>query len=143
MKRIAVLVAGLVTAALVSSVAPAQAVEPLTRPARDDPSIITTAGTYTQEQADANRATYLALQDYHDQQASWYQSHLAGDQQFIALQQEVQSQRDAEHVAAMNARWEEMLRISEQRDEARAIVARKTAKIAELRAVIRDLRESQ
>jgi hypothetical protein len=143
MKRIAVLLAGLVTAALMSSVAPAQAVEPLTRPTRDDPSIITTAGTYTQEQADANRATYLAMQDYHDQQVSWYQSHLAGDLEVIGLLQETLHQRDVEHVAAVNARWEEMVRLSEQRDDARAVVARKTAKIAELRAIIRDLREDQ
>lgn len=143
MKRyLAALVAVAVAAVLVA--APAQASEPLPRPAPDDPSVITTAGTYDQEQADANRATYLALQDYVDQQdANWRFMVRGLNDNIVALIKSVGIKGD--QIAALYGTLaQKQAAIDSQQkviDSQRAVLGRRAAKLAELRETIRDLRD--
>jgi hypothetical protein len=134
MKRIAAVAAVVLCAGLATPAA--QAGEPLPRPARDDARVIVTEGTYTQDEADANRAAYLALEDYVDQQA-------AGQ---LVLVQGLTANIDAlvGDIGVKNAQIDLMgQQISGLRGQVatqQTTIALRDAKIKHLRKVIRRLR---
>ncbi len=114
---------------------------PLPRPARDDPSIITTAGDYDQDAADANAATYRALQDYTDQQLDLARQFNAYHVTLVATLQEQIRQRDVTYANDMNARLAELQEQQATISRLESKVDRQRATIKRLRAVIRDLRD--
>jgi hypothetical protein len=137
MKRYAAVAAVVLTAALAAP--SAQAADLLTRPARDDARVISTAGTYTQEQADANRAAYVQLQDYTDQQAQLDAGIADGLRaNMLAL---------VDDIGAKNAQIElmgqQIYGLRSQVTALEATVATREAKIRHLRKVIRALRAAQ
>lgn len=116
--------------------------KPLPRPDRDDPAIITTAGDYTADQAAANQATYLALQDYTDQMLDTYNRAVDSRDDTIATMMTQLFQRDIDCANALNAKQATIVALGDQVTTLQAKVAHKDATIKRLRAIIRDLRDN-
>ncbi len=137
--------AALAAIALTASIAaPANAdgwPTPLPKPDPNDARIITMGGTITQEQADANAAAYAAVFPYIDQREGIIVSLDAYNHQIVADMTAQLTQRDIDCANALNAK---QTTIDEQQQtiaDLRARLHHKATKIADLRAIIRDLRD--
>lgn len=136
MKRTAVAVAALLSAVLLTITgAPAFAgiFGTTDAPSPDDARVITVAGTYDDAQATANRDAYLEAVSYGNEQASNAIANLNLWKTDTAALTAQLRERDVKYATDMNARLATITSL-------RAKVQKKNAKIAGLRAIIRDLR---
>lgn len=142
MKRLASLALALTASVAVALPAAASDFEPLVpQPPRDNPAVITTAGTYTQEAAEANAAAYRQAWDYGDQQRRFFEVFQQSHYELTGHLFAELAQRDVDAANALNAK---QAIISDQRDQIfrqADRIRRQRAKIAELRQIIRDLRD--